>query len=241
MAPSRITPQPNVAAAAALLADPARAAMVMALMEDISLPAGELATAAGVSPQSASGHLSRLRASGFVSVFQNGRHRYYRLANASVAVAVEALATLTPLPSKPRTRPSRAHGLGYARTCYDHLAGRLGVAFTDFLGAQELIRLGADERLYELSATGKAWLREALDIELTEHSKDRRPLARACLDWTERRPHLAGALGCVLLRRFLGLGWLRRTAHSRALALTAEGRQGFAQLGFRPPQETDAA
>jgi DNA-binding transcriptional ArsR family regulator len=216
----------NVASPAALIGDPVRAAMLLALLDGRALPATELAWIAGVTPQAASNHLARLFGGGLVAVARQGRHRYYRLAGPEVAHALEALARVSPVP-KPLDPPlsPKARRLREARTCYDHLAGRLGVALADAFERQGLVEADGPER-YRLTAAGEARL-AALGIDLAGIKAGRRGLARPCLDWTERRRHLAGPLAARLLARLLELGWIEHGRESRAAVVTAAGRQGL--------------
>jgi len=218
----------NVALPAALIGDPVRAALLMALMDGRAQPAGDLARRAGVTAQSASNHLSRLLEGGLVLMQQEGRHRYYRLAGRDVAEALEALQRLMPPPARvleaPRSRLARE--IRDARSCYDHLAGRLGVAVADALLARGLVAPDpGDARRYLLTPAGQAWFADfGVDAAPT---LGRRIFARPCLDWTERRPHLAGALGARLLTRLLALKWLARVEGGRGLRLTLAGVQGL--------------
>jgi DNA-binding transcriptional ArsR family regulator len=216
----------NVALPAALIGDPARAAMLLALLDGRALPASQLAWTAGVSPQAASNHLAKLADGGLVAVTQQGRHRYYRLAAPEVAHALEALARLNPVP-KPLDPPlsPTARRLREARTCYDHLAGRLGVALADAFEREGLVEADGPER-YRLTPAGAARL-ATLGVDLTGLKPGPRGLARPCLDWTERRRHLAGPLAARLLARLIELGWIERSRESRAARLTATGRDGL--------------
>lgn len=237
----------RIAEIAALLGDPARAHMLLALMGGPALTAGELARQAGVSAPTASGHLARLAAAGVVAARAQGRHRYYRLASREIAEVLHALmlaATMGP----PRHRPPgpRDGALRLARSCYDHLAGRLAVALLAALEARGHLRLSADGEAVEPTPQGRAFLAEfGLDLDgpgqTTRHAS-RRPLCRTCLDWSERRPHLAGRLGAGLLERLLALGWLTRVPGSRALTLTRAGEAGLIATFHLPPdwREGDA-
>src|SRR4051794_4814591 len=217
----------DVAAAAELVGHPARAAMLGALMDDRGLPATELAAAAGVTAPTASSHLARLLDGRLVTVERHGRHRYYRLAGHEVAEAVEALARIAPPgPAPAPVAKSTAGELRAARTCYDHLAGVLGVALADALQGDGTLE--RRDRAFTLSADGEARLR-ALGVDLDAVRGQRRAFARACLDWSERRDHVAGALGAALLRRLLELGWIERDDRSRAVRVTAAGRTGLAE------------
>lgn len=200
-----------------------RAVMLVALTGGRSLAASDLASRARISRSLASTHLSRLLDGGLVSVRQEGRQRHYCLAGAHVAEAIEAMLTIAPNRDATSLRES-THGtaIGYARTCYDHLAGTLGVALTDALHHQHIIETVDDA--YRLTDSGQLRLEAlGLDIEALRHR--RRAFARPCLDWTERRPHLAGALGAGLAHRLLELNWLRRRRDSRALHITSIGQQ----------------
>jgi DNA-binding transcriptional ArsR family regulator len=215
--------EPNIASPAALIGDPGRAAMLQALMDGRAHPAGALAWAAGLTAQAASNHLARLVDGGLVTVEREGRHRYYRLANAEVAHALEALALVAaPVRSLEQPRSPQARALRDGRCCYSHLAGRLGIAVTDALVERGLIVPAAD-KLYVVSPAGQAWFEE-LGVA-ADASRSKRGLARQCLDWTERRHHLAGPLGVALLGRLVALGWIETVAGSRAARLTTRGRE----------------
>ena len=216
----------NIAVPAALIGDPARAAMLQALFDGRAQPATALAWAAGVSAQSASNHLAKLVAGGLLKVTVQGRHRYYRLASPEVAQALEALALLGP-PPRALVRPldARARRLREARSCYDHLAGRLGVALADAMEDGGLIEPDGPDR-YRLTDLGRERL-AALGVDLSPHRTGRRGPLRPCLDWTERRRHLAGPLAARLMTRLMDLGWLRRTSPDRGLLLTPAGHAGL--------------
>lgn len=215
---------------AALVGDPARANMLSALMDGRALTATELARVAGVTPQTASGHLVRLTSAGLLSVRRQGRHRYHRLASSEVARMLEGIMAVAEGRCAPATDARRlAFGprdaaLRAARTCYDHLAGRLGVALADALTARGYVELADDGGA--VTDEGSARLR-AFGLDLAAALSGRRVFCRPCLDWSERRPHIAGALGAALCRRCFGLGWLRRIDGSRAVAVTPPGREGF--------------
>lgn len=216
-----------MAAVAALIGDPARSAMLHALCDARqALPAGELAACARVSPATASGHLARLLEGNLVAVEPNGRHRYYRLANAQVAAALEALALIAPpAPVRNLSHAAETTRVREARTCYDHLAGRLGVALTDGLCARGL--LARDD--LALTAAGECWFAQ-LGIEVDALRRGRRPLTRACLDWSERRHHLSGALGAAFAAQLLDRRWVVRRPEPRAVELTPAGRASLADL-----------
>jgi DNA-binding transcriptional ArsR family regulator len=221
--------EPQIAAAAALIGNPGRAAMLTALMDGRALPANELATAAGLSAAGASEHLAQLLASGLVTVIREGRHRYYRLANEQVAVVLEALATLGDARPAPRTTSKREYGnpLRFARTCYDHLAGELGVSIALALQGRMLLTPGEGKR-FSVSPAGAQWFADKLGIETIKLRPARHGIACGCLDWTERRYHLAGPLGASLLRRCFDLGLLHRGKEHRAVGLTAAGARFLA-------------
>lgn len=195
--------------------------MLIALIDGRELPASELAFRAGASPSSASTHLAKLVDGGLLTVTAAGRQRLFRLASPEVGQALEVLAAIA--------RPARIvalnqnialHRLRAARSCYDHLAGRLGVAVTDALLSQgALHRAGAS---YEVTQRGQRLFRR-LGIDLAAARQTRRNFARPCLDWTERRPHLAGSLGAALLQHFLSAGWVARSPRDRALRVSPEG------------------
>jgi len=197
----------DLAAVGAILAEPARAKVLLALGDGRALPASMLAAEAGVAPSTASHHLARLVDAGLVVAEARGRHRYFSLAGPEVGHLIEAVARVAPAQQVRSLRQgTRAHAVRYARHCYDHLAGRLGVAVADAL------------------ATDRDWKLQALGIPPAA--------ARPCRDWTEQRDHIAGPLGTALLTRFLELEWLVRSERTRALRLTDAGRAGFsATLG----------
>jgi DNA-binding transcriptional ArsR family regulator len=217
----------DIAAAATLLAEPARAALVTAVIADGELPATDLAARARIAPSTASEHLARLVAGGFLCSEKHGRHRYYRLADPAVAAAVEALALVAPQPPVRSLRDAtHSELLREARTCYDHLAGRIGVAL-----ARSLERDGTLVRRnggYELGPKSGARLEE-LGIDLAALERQRRPVVRGCLDWSEREFHVAGALGAALADRFFELGWIKRRKANRSVEVTARGRAGFSE------------
>ena len=270
----------DVVPAAALIAEPTRAAMITALLDDRPLAAGELARLAGVSPATASAHLARLLNGGLVTMIKQGRHRYYHLAGPEVAAVMEALAHLSSAaPVQVRSlRESRdAAALAEARTCYDHLAGRAGVALLEALlargiltpapGGGQLAACGPNggahtdgngasfgggngspngaraeyegrharttpqapirPEAFEVTADGMATL-TSFGLNIGSLEKTRRRFAGACLDWTERKPHLNGALGAAMTARLLGLGWIERGTRRRAVRVTPAGREGLA-------------
>jgi DNA-binding transcriptional ArsR family regulator len=226
--PAATGEEPDVATVAALLGEPSRAAMCLALMDGCALPAGELASRARVSPQTASNHLDKLVRGRVLAVEQQGRWRYYRLRGEDVASAVEALAVIAP--PRSGTATARQHPVGPlrdARTCYGHFAGRLGVALTDALLRQTWIE--RDGREYRVTAHGADRFR-AFGIDAARLRRGRRGVAYACLDWTERRHHMAGPLATEIVRLAFARGWVRRLANTRAVRLTAVGRRDLRRL-----------
>jgi DNA-binding transcriptional ArsR family regulator len=220
--------EPDIATVAALLGEPARARMLTALMEGRALTATELALEARVAPSTASSHLGRLLTSGLVTVARQGRHRYFRLAGEQVAAALEGLMALAPPQRLRARRPGpRDAGLRRARICYDHLAGELAVGLLARLQERELLRSGG--RGIEVTPAGVVWLADlGVDVEVLRAR--RRPLCLPCLDWSERRFHLAGALGAALLERLLALRLLRRQPGSRAVAVSPRGEAFVASM-----------
>lgn len=218
---------------ASLAGDPARAGMLHALMDGRALTASELARAAGITPQTASGHLARLTTAGVLAVETQGRHRYHRLASAAVARMIESImqvAAATPAPRPVFTGP-RDVALRAGRTCYDHLAGSLGVALTDALVARRHVELDNEAGIVT-TAGAQALAAIGVDIAALKPRGPGRLLCRPCLDWSERRPHLGGALGAALCARCFEQGWIKRIENTRAVSLTPKGRAGLhAALG----------
>jgi DNA-binding transcriptional ArsR family regulator len=216
---------PIIAEIAALVGDPARATMVSALVNGRALTVSELAAAARITPQTASTHLARLTEAGVLSVVRNGRHHYFRLASPTVAYMIDGIVAVA-LEKRPRYRPlsRQARALSAARICYDHLAGRLSVDLTDSFVAREYILL--DDEVAEITTARTRFLTE-FGIELPRLRSTRRPFCRLCLDWTERRPHLAGAVGVAITKRCFDLGWIERMKRSHAVIATPLGRRGF--------------
>ena len=234
-----VTGDADIAPVAALMGEPARASVLVALLDGKALAASTLAAEAGVAASTLSAHLARLVDGGLITVEASGRHRYFSLAGPEVAEAVEALARLAPTrPVRSLRQGTHAEAIRRARTCYDHLAGRLGVAVCDALvaggalhvevdpegGPDPVLGAGRAQR-YLLTDDGRcrlAHLGVALD------SPSRRPLTRYCLDWSEQRPHLGGALGAALLDRLASLGWVIR-GERRVVRVTPAGRTGLAE------------
>jgi len=218
--------QPSIAEVAALVGNPARANILSILLDGRALTATELAYIGGVSPQTASGHLGKLTEGGLLAVHKQGRHCYFRLASPLIGRMLEgimAVAAQGPPRYRPRWRGDEA--LRTARTCYDHLAGRLGVAVADTMTARGHVVLGEDGGV--VTASGKAFLAD-FGIDLGQLGHGKRAFCRPCLDWSERRPHLAGALGAALAKRSFELGWLTRLRDTRALAISDQGHAGLA-------------
>jgi DNA-binding transcriptional ArsR family regulator len=226
---------------AALAGDPARAGMLHALMDGRALTASELAYIAGITPQTASAHLARMATAGLLSVEKQGRHRYHRLASLAVAQMMESIMQVASGPGS--TRPPRVVGpkdakLRMARTCYDHLAGRLGVALADALVGGGHVELAGDGGLVtDIGVEFFDRIGIDLDAAATRSGiRSARILCRPCLDWSERRPHIAGRVGAALCAHSLGQGWIRRIKETRAVTITPQGERVFreqfrAQLG----------
>ena len=220
--------EPSTAIAAALIGVPARANILGALMDGRALTASELAYHAGVSPQTTSSHLAKLAEAKLVAVEKQGRHRYYRLAGAAVAESLELLALIVPQqPVPPRRRSREVEETRAARFCYDHLAGALGTGLTDAMQARGLLLPAA--RDFEVTAAGEAFFRD-LGLEPESLRRLRRAFARQCLDWSERRPHLAGSLGAGFARVALERRWVRRAKEGRRVFVTPEGQAAFRDL-----------
>jgi DNA-binding transcriptional ArsR family regulator len=222
-----MTNGPYIAEAASLIGDPARANMLAALVGGHAMTATELGLSAGVAASTASGHLAKLLEGRLVSVTSTGRHRYFRLASPGVARVLEdlmALATDGPPRHRPKSRCDDA--MARARTCYDHLAGKLGVALADSMMSRGLIVLSDDGGL--ITDAGGDFLSD-LGVEL-QTKKVRRTLCRPCLDWSERRWHVGGAVGAALADRCFALGWTERRSDSRAITITAAGERAFDEL-----------
>ncbi|TVZ88994.1 helix-turn-helix transcriptional regulator [Streptomyces sp. BK340] len=217
----------GLAALASLVADETRAACLLALLDGRAWTAGELARHAGVAASTLSEHLGKLVAGGLLAEERQGRHRYVRLADVRVAQLVEDLAAQVPVAAvRPRSlrESSSRSAMARGRTCYDHLAGRLGIAVTDALTSRGLLR---QDTGFALTDAGVEWFGTA-GIPLDRSV--RRPLARACLDWTERRPHLAGAAGAALCRHALDVGWCVRIGSERAVRVTPSGEHELFEL-----------
>ena len=219
--------EPNVAAVAMLIGDPTREAMLTALLNGQALPAGELAARARVSPPTASAHLAKLVDGGLLVVTTSGRHRYYRLSSPQVAHALEALAIIAPPPRVCSLRESEeTKAMRFARTCYDHLAGAVGVALSQSLLDRGLLIQG--DKTYTITEQGTLWL-DSWGIDIQQLRQGRRVFAKPCLDWSERRYHIGGALGTLIAASLFERGWIVRAARGRAVRLTERGRSELRQ------------
>ena len=216
----------GLAAVAAAIGDPVRARMLCSLLDGCARTATELAALADVGASTASAHFVKLRELGLVELAVQGKHRYYRLANAQVAAALEALLVVAGVPRQPFV-PSTPPELRHARTCYDHMAGALAVRLHDAMLGQGW--LDAAEQGYTLSDRGEASLRE-LGLDVDALRRQRRRLAYACMDWSARQPHLGGALGAALLTYFEQRGWARKDLDSRILRVTPKGEARMCAL-----------
>jgi len=217
---------PDIARIAALVGDPARANMLTALVGGLALTAGELAREAAVTPATASSHLAKLQDGGLIIQQKQGRHRYFRLSGPDVADVLERLMGLAARAGHARTRPGpKEPAMRRARVCYDHLAGDLGVAVADAALERGLV---SDEAGLAVTGTGVDWL-AGLGIDVGAMPRSR-PALRSCLDWTVRRPHLAGAVGAALCRRSFELGWVQRIGTGRALRVTPDGAGALREL-----------
>lgn len=212
-----------------LIGEPARAIMLWRLLDGRAYTAGELATSSGISPQSASNHLNKLLSGKLVKIEKQGRYRYYKLAGDEVAYAIESMASLIPAEVRGISKQHDVvkSGVKYARTCYDHLAGTVGVQITKSL--LELKIIVDKENTYEITSTGSQWFK-SIEIDTNEVKLSRRSFVRKCLDWSEREHHIAGALGASMLSVFLKKDWVRRKSHSREVVITYSGKEHFDKL-----------
>ncbi len=216
---------PDIALVASLVGEPARANMLVALLSGCALTASELAQEAGITAQTASAHLAKLESGGLVVQQKQGRHRYFQLSGEDVGALLESLMGIAARAGHLRVRPGpKEPELRRSRVCYDHLAGELGVQLFDSLSERGLIAI--DGEAVSLTASGEAFAHD-FGIELAPRKGSRRPLCRACLDWSERRSHLAGLLGAGFLARFYALKWARRMPDSRIVRFTPEGERQF--------------
>ena len=216
---------PQIAEVAALVGDPARANILCALLGGRALTATELAYAAGVTPQTTSGHLAKLAGARLLVPMKQGRHRYYRLAGPHVGQMLEGIMNVA-IASPPRFQPKSPADdkLRHARTCYDHIAGVLGVGLAESLSEREHVILG--DEAGEVTSAGAEFFAQ-LSVDLTAARAKRRLFCRPCLDWTERRPHIGGAVGAALANRCFELKWIERVRDTRALTVTPAGRRGL--------------
>ncbi|SHE75022.1 transcriptional regulator, ArsR family [Kaistia soli DSM 19436] len=213
----------GMAEVAAAVGEPARAAMLAALMDGRALTASELAEVAAITPQTASSHLARLILVGLIVVEKQGRHRYHRLASPAVAHMIEGIMQIAGgIEVRPlvRTGP-RDLAMRAARTCYDHLAGQLGVDIADALQARGAVEIDGDGA--RLTDTGRTWMHDMGILKPDIGKQSSRPFCRPCLDWSERRPHIAGVLGAAICTHAMEQGWVRRRAANRALEVTPKG------------------
>ena len=227
----------DIAPAAALMADPTRAAILRALLPDRPLAAGELARLAGVSAATASFHLAKLLEGGMIVVARQGRHRYYRLAGHEVAAAIEALGLISPgVPVRTLRQSREAAALAEARTCYDHLAGRAGVELLDGMLRHRLLQEQSSGRTdrgvtpsprFEVTGAGTRAL-GSFGLDVLAVRRSRRHFAGTCIDWTQRRGHLNGALAAAITSRLFELGWIERGQRRRSVRVTPAGAEGLA-------------
>lgn len=216
-----MTGRPNIAAIGGLIGDPSRAIMLQTLMDGRARTATELALEAGVAPPTASAHLAKLVDGRLLAMTKQGRHRYFRIASAEAADVLEALGTFVVDRPEPKTpRFPRGEAMRTARTCYDHLAGRLAIAMTDAMVARGELDLADDT--FRITADGETAL-GGFGIDVAALRKAKRPVVRCCLDWSERRPHIGGGLGAALLDRVRDEGWIA-AGPERAVVLTTKGR-----------------
>jgi DNA-binding transcriptional ArsR family regulator len=211
--------------AAALIGDATRASIMWTLLDGRAFTATELSIAANTSPQNISMHLAKLLEANLLSVEKQGRHKYYRFSNKEVAYVVEAMANLIPkseISSKQKTE--NYPPVKYCRTCYDHLAGKIGVALADSLLEQNIII--EKNNVFEISTEGEKWFSD-FGINIEEAQKQKRIFLKPCLDWSERRYHIAGSIGTLLLNKMLEQDWIRRTKNSRAIIITGKGEKEF--------------
>lgn len=211
--------------AATLIGDPTRASIMWTLLDGRAFTATELAISANTSPQNISMHLGKLLEANLLCVEKQGRHKYYRFSNKEVAYVVEAMANLIPKPEITSKKKTENYPpVKYCRTCYDHLAGKIGVALADSLLEQKIII--ENNNAFEISAKGEKWFSD-FGINIEDALKQKRIFLKPCLDWSERRNHVAGSIGTFLLNKMLNEDWIRRTANSRAIVITGKGEKEF--------------
>ena len=208
---------------ATLIGDPVRATIMWTLMDGRAFTATELAVTANTSPQNISMHLGKLTRAGLLYVESQGRHRYYKFARKDIAYAIEAMASLIQQPAMIKNAQAEIISpVRYCRTCYDHLAGQVGVMITDSMLRQKIII--DKDNTFEISVKGAGWFNR-LDINIDDLKRERRFFLRPCLDWSERRHHLAGSVAASLLEKMLAGDWMRKTKNSRAIVITAKGQK----------------
>lgn len=208
---------------AALIGDPTRAVIMWTLLDGKAFTATELAIIANTSPQNISMHLAKLVQSDLLCVEKQGRHKYYRFSNKEIAYAIEAMANLIPHSTIPKKNIAEKHSpIKHCRTCYDHLAGKIGVALTDSLLEQKIIV--DNNNVFEISLKGEKWFSD-FGINVDEVKKQRRLFLKPCLDWSERRNHIAGSLATSIFDKMVSNDWLRKTNHSRAIIITGKGEK----------------
>lgn len=221
---------PNVAEAASILSDSSRAAMLTALMDGRFHTATELAFTAGIKPQTASFHLAKMTAAGLATVEKHGRYRYFSLANEQVASVVESILSISrPAEVRSFRQSTQEKALRFGRTCYDHLAGRLGVTLTHSMVQKGWLQASDDSGDFELTANGESFFSE-FGLDIDELRNKRRSLSRKCLDWSERQHHLAGALGSALAGKMFELEWIERKPSTRAIIVTKTGCEGLRRV-----------
>lgn len=227
--PARIVPvaEPDIAAVASTIGDPVRALILMTLLDGTERPASELALRAGTSPSACTAHLKRLIAAGLIVGRRAGRHHFFRLASPDIGRALETLAAIAPARRIATLRQSTSMDrMRIARSCYDHLAGRLGVAVTEALTESGALQATSDG--FSLGPRREVF--ERLGVDLDWAHAQRRAFARACLDWTERRPHIAGSIGAAIRDRFLSQRWVTRSRADRSLTITERGEESLERL-----------
>ena len=216
--------EPDIARLARTIGDSTRIHMLNALMEGRALTAKELAYGAGIAPATATAHLSKLENEKLVAATVQGRHKYFRLASAEVAHLIESLSALAPQPRN--AAPKVEQPIRIARFCYDHLAGRLGTRLTEALTARGV--LAKADKTFTVTHKGESWFK-MFDIDLSALRRGRRKFAYPCLDWSERRDHLGGALGAALAQRLIALGWIEKNRRSRVISVTRAGARALAR------------
>ncbi|NPC93009.1 helix-turn-helix transcriptional regulator [Bacillus sp. WMMC1349] len=218
----------NVSEVALFIRSKSRAQILTYLLDGKAYPTSELAHVAKIKPKTATYHLSKMKEEGILSIEKHGKHSYYRLSNSEISQILESLLVITPQEKiMPFRQPSQSSEFGCARTCYDHLAGKLGVAITNsLLDKGYLIK---NEMHFHITKTGQSFFTK-FGINVNEIKQKKRIFAKACLDWTEREHHLAGSLGNALLEKLLQLNWIQRVSRSRAIKVTPNGKKELEQI-----------